>query len=114
MEQGTIPMPETLAGCSVEKPRRSSFRLPIPTLPHKARRAGGSSSGRHESSVEGPLRARTAAATAARAASVAGGFLGFIVAEMAAGQRDEDVFEADLPGRQPDEVPSLGLELIEE
>ena len=33
---------------------------------------------------------------------------------MAAGQGDEDVFEADLPGRQPGEGAALGVEVVEQ
>src|SRR4051794_27188298 len=63
-----------------------------------------------------PARSRSsaAAATTARAVAVAGGFLGLVVAQMAAGQRNEDVLQADLPGRQPDEVAPLGLELVDQ
>jgi hypothetical protein len=45
-----------------------------------------------------------AAAPASTTLAVPCGFLGLIVAQVAAGECDEDVLEADLTGRQPDET----------
>ncbi len=57
---------------------------------------------------------RLAMLAAAHFAAVDAGFVGLVVAEVAAGERDEDVLQADVPGGQAGQRPSLAIELVEQ